>query len=225
VGPQFDEQSCAKSMKDRSHDAGEANSEGGCMSDRQPLISRTARIRPLWQLTVIAVVSAVVAIVGAGPAHAEAWPINDGFEGNPGARWSFFQEGGGFGRFDESLQRSGTTAAFISAGTGWSSVRREVTLDASGGFRTCGASIYGFAHLADATVALEVIDAATWTYVSYRTAFIPQGVLNYQQVNFRNFTHTTARLVFRISIDSSRDHVRRQLYLDDFLLWCSRPLS
>lgn len=198
------------------------------MSDWRPTSGRAAvLIRRVWQAAAVATVSAMVATIGASPAHAEAWPINDGFENNPSSRWEPFYTGQAFTTyyFGTGRERSGLYAGAVGAIDGWATISRVVTLNGSTGYRTCGASIYGWALDANTTIDLEVIDEATWTYVSYRQAGVRYSATeNYQLVDFANFPHTTARLVVRIGLQNS-EGVNKRVLLDDFELWCTRPLS
>jgi len=172
-------------------------------------------------LTTVAMTAAVL-LTAAGPAQAEPWPVTDSFENNPRNRWSFWLTGDAEGYLISSSPRTGGIMAILRPDRDWASIQRTVTLDPSGGARTCGASVYVGKRGLASTISLEVIDAATWTYISNTTAVapsLPYG--SYEVVNFANFAHRTSAMVFRIGMEDETG----DLDIDDFFLWCSRPLS
>lgn len=169
----------------------------------------------------IAVTTAAVLMTSAAPARAEAWPIIEGFESRPFDRWSPFVKGQGNIEASQEaiLAHGGLGSIFMFSRTGsWVSIERRITLDRSSGARTCGANVWASPQQNfDTDLNLEVIDAATWTYVSVKNVPITGG--RYQQVQFANFAHTDRTIVVRIVLS------KHNVNLDDFHLWCSRPLS
>ncbi|GAA4464484.1 hypothetical protein [Phytohabitans houttuyneae] len=169
----------------------------------------------------IALATVAVVTSGAAPASAEAWPVVEGFESRPFDRWSPYINGQGNIEASQAsiLAHSGVGSIFMYSATGsWVSIERRITLDRSSGARTCGANIWASPQANyDTSLNLEVIDAATWTYVSVKNVPITGG--RYQQVQFANFAHTDKPIVVRIVLS------KHNVNLDDFQLWCSRPLS
>jgi hypothetical protein len=189
--------------------------------------------RRLRALVMIMALSSAIVLTGAGPARAEAWPIGDSFENSPHTRWSDFAIGPSGAHFTsgDHLVRTGTLAVMLQARLGWASMERWITLDPSAGVRVCGASVFAFAlgsggTSGTATVNLEVIDAATWTYVSFATVEVVKSTTfdAWTLFNFSNFLHTSNTIVIRVGVDNPSQQLE-QVLLDDFSLWCSRPIS
>lgn len=189
-----------------------------------------------WARALVTVVaaSAVILLGGASPAAAEAWPINDSFENQPHTRWEDYHVDTAGAHFTggDHLVRTGSTAVMIQAHEGWASMERWITLNPSGGARVCGASVYGFAlkrttQGGTATVHLEIIDPVAWEYVSFAAhELVKTSVFDsWQQINFGNFLHTSDTILVRMALVNTSGEDFETVLLDDFTLWCSRPIS
>lgn len=130
----------------------------------------------------IAIALATVAAVALpSPAHAslfpQVWQLTDGFEVDPSDTWScwhsvedpMFVNGCNIGNASPN-PHSGFHTSWIQANSGWSDVGRSVHLDPflPGRTLSCEAQMWGRVLTTNTQLhgQLEVIDSATWTYVT-----------------------------------------------------------
>ena len=194
------------------------------MQRNHPASTRVSALRRVigGLITAVAVTAAAV-LTGAATAQAEPSPVNDSFENSPATRWRLWTTGRALAAFsDTTTPRSGAVAAYLLPLADWASVERSVTLDPASGFRTCDASVYVAKSFSPGgTVYLQIIDAATWTYITATTAVAPSHLDGYRQVKFAKFARTTATMVFRIGFENNKGG----LIVDDFSISCSNPLQ
>ena len=121
-------------------------------------------------LGVLAMATAIV-VATAGTAHASGWGTSDGFEYDPGATWSLYHVGVGGGGFEYNIgsAHNGLGNAWLDVTTGWSSL--AMTQRVTPGLAhqaTCGVSV-AIQPWGSATVNIEIVDPATWTYIALNT--------------------------------------------------------
>jgi hypothetical protein len=161
---------------------------------------RTRR-RGLRRGLVVAALAAVLIAVGAAPAHANVWQLTDNFENNPAGRWVPYASADGGGSFSNvaAWSHSGSWHAFRWVRTGFSSVHRNVYLTPAQLHQAnCLAAIYVQAVNYPAVVNFEVIDPASWTYISLKTAALNPG--GYQQLVTPSWAATRVDVVVRVSV-------------------------
>ncbi|GAA4461426.1 hypothetical protein [Phytohabitans houttuyneae] len=175
--------------------------------------------------TVVVTLAAVFA--GGAPAQAQPWPVVDGFEGDHQNRWAYTRTGDGWANTDTRPEyaRTGQNSATLGGASGWAAVEGWVVLDPTSSYRTCGANIYAWGNQ-ESLLHLELIDSTTWMYISRTEKVIPKSnTKDYRQVLFQNFPHTTTRIVIRMWVGGGQGSDPNEVHLDDFYLWCSRPIG
>lgn len=119
-------------------------------------------------MTATGLVAALILAVPGQASAATTVVFLDGFENNPGANWTF-EENGGYGDFEphDGIAHTGRTYAELwRFDTGWTSVDRTAKLPyPRAAKRTCFVNAY--VHEAAGTrFNIEVIDPGSWTYVT-----------------------------------------------------------
>ncbi|MFG1839557.1 hypothetical protein [Micromonospora sp. NPDC049175] len=177
--------------------------------------SRAAR------LTAAAVTATAVALtVAVGPAQADLWTHTDGFEGNPAAVWEFHRSGAGSGAYElgTGTAHSGWNNAILTTSAGgWSGVGKLLTVGprTAGHSTTCGGGFYVRAVSGSAVLNVEVIDPASWTYLSLRTVRITDTAWRLHDV--ASYANGPNQVFVRISLLGGSGAVR----VDDFAFQCS----
>jgi hypothetical protein len=155
----------------------------------------------------------------ASPAQAGIWQLNDGFENNPLGRWSFSGAGNHFGNFDgtNGVPRSGLEYADLTQwDVGWSAVGRNVHLHSAPA--TCGASVWILTSSVSSNVNLEIIDPATWTYISVKQVTVPRNNFAWQNFTFNTWTVGKQDVVLRIALLGPGSV--RVIKVDDLVVQC-----
>ena len=167
------------------------------------------------------------AAVAPTPAHAAwSWTLTDGFENNPNGRWTRnFHGAGTAANYDTAglYARTGFINAWMTAGASdtFVTTRRDVTLQLSGPSR-CGASVY-LSSAPGAAVNLEIIDPATWDYVSLRTVVVTGD--GYHRYEFNNWEPRTSTVILRMALLGDLDYLTTpgpHLRLEDVEVGCSK---
>ncbi|GAA3299340.1 hypothetical protein GCM10018962_76570 [Dactylosporangium matsuzakiense] len=178
------------------------------------------------------VVTAALAVPGA--AYASGWQLTDGFESNPSATWSCwnsvvdpnFVNGCNIG-FASPNPHSGTRTSWIQANSGWSDVGRTVSLTpfTAGRTLTCGARLWGRTLTFNAQLhgQLEVIDVATWTYVSVQpfTFTKANDYLIWRPVTTAAWVPPHKDVFVRIGLIGENNNELDALEVDDLTVSCS----
>jgi hypothetical protein len=171
------------------------------------------------------------------PAHAAVWSLYDGFEGDPASRWScwhtvedwFNSCAFAINRADwpESIRpRTGQNRGSLSGGTGWSDIGRSVRLTPfkEGVRLSCVAKIYVKHHAGIGNTVhaqLEVIDEATWTYVSVKPFTTVSADVNpWRQIVTDGWVAARPDVFVRIGIVGDNGSGVDTLQLDDMEVRC-----
>lgn len=141
--------------------------------------------------------------LGAAGARANLWQLQDDFEVNAPSTWHFEHAGVGGGFFDFSgfYARSPRSDAYIYVSTGFSSVGRIVSFTPFFPGRTLNsvAQIYVRPWGNNVKINFEVIDPATWTYVSLKTVTLANNS-SYQAITTDPFIPRKKELYIRVSV-------------------------
>jgi hypothetical protein len=167
----------------------------------------------LGRVVALAAVLVGLLIAGAGTAHA-AWSGSEQF--GPNAPVTFGAGGTGSGQLVVNTS-TGTGHARLStknAGS-WSAVERKFSKPAIDDF--CNASVYVNAGQATRKVNLEVIDPATWRYISLKQV----QVSGYQKISFPpNFKWAGTNMILRVALVNSGSPTTETLDVDDLSVGC-----
>jgi hypothetical protein len=196
------------------------------------------KIRRWTARVLVACLVATGTVVGVtSPAHAAVWQLTDSFEGDPASRWSCWHtvddwfNGCSFvinhADWPAAIRpRTGANRGSLSGGTGWSDMGRSVRLSPFQAGRTlhCAAGIYIKHHAGNGntvTAQLEVIDAATWTYVSIKPFTSVSATVNPWRLIGTDTWIPARRDVFvRIGILGDNGTGVDTLQLDDMVVQC-----
>jgi len=171
---------------------------------------RSTLFTPLRGLQLFAALSLLLGLEGRASA---GWFLTDGLE--PPTGWFFDGDGGHSGGFTTASYLSYSHSAKISSsGGGWSAVGRVVNIASFS--RPCDAEIFVKSVNASQSVSLEVIDPATWTYVSLTSVTISSGA--YRFISANGWTVAPySDVVIRVAIGGPGT---RAAYVDDLTVWC-----
>lgn len=186
---------------------------------------------------VVGLAAAGSVLGGTSPAHAALWQVTDGFEGDPASRWSCWHTvEDWFNRcsfvinhadWPEDIRpRTGANRGSLSGGTGWSDLGRSVRLSPfqAGRRLNCVAGIYLKHHAGNGNsvpVQLEVIDEATWTYVSIKQFTSVSAAVNQWRLVVTDSWVPARRDVFvRIGIIGDNGTGVDTIQLDDLVVQC-----
>lgn len=162
-------------------------------------------LRGANRLYTLAALGAAVILTGIGAttARASIWQLQDDFELNAPSTWRFEHAGVGGGYLDTTgnYSKSGIADAYIYSSSGFSSVGRIVSFTPflPGRTLTAAAAIYIRPWGGNVTLNFEVIDPATWTYISLKTVTLPT-TYTYQKVVTNAFIPYKKEVYVRVSV-------------------------
>jgi hypothetical protein len=141
------------------------------------------------------------------------WFTYDEFESNPSADW-FFHGGGSYtGQFVTSTYSSPTHSAKLTSTSGsWSAIGSYQTVWMAG---VCEIE-FMVKTTTTQNVNVEVIDPASWTYISLRTVSVSSGAFRLVTGNTWS-SYYGQDVVVRLAIGGSTS---RTAYVDDWYIWC-----
>ncbi|MEN3613991.1 hypothetical protein [Plantactinospora sp. ZYX-F-223] len=132
----------------------------------------------------------------ASPASAAIITVQDGFEGNQAANWSFTHVGDGTGGISSLQTHNGVKDGFISMrSAGFSSVGRRVFLPPT---TSCTAGIWVNPVLATQQINFEIIEPNSFTYVALKTVVL-SGAAPYTFVS-TSWNHGPTDILVRVSL-------------------------
>jgi len=156
-----------------------------------------------FRLLAVLWVAALMTGFAASSARASLWQLQDDFELNAPSTWHFEHSAVGGGFLDSSgvYSRSPKTDAYVYVTTGFSSVGRIVSFTPFLPGRTLNAfaRIYLRPWGTNVKVNFEVIDPATWTYVSLKTVTLANSP-TYQAVTTDLFVPYKKEVYVRVSV-------------------------
>lgn len=170
------------------------------------------------------------------PAHAAVWQVVDGFEGDPSSRWSCWHTEEHwanrctfFGR-DANLPavlnpRTGEKMGAVFVATGWSDIGRAVSLSPFQSGRTlrCGAAVHVLPPRTNDKVIgqVEVIDVATWTYVSITPFTLTSADFRkWRQITTSTWIPPRKDVFIRIGLIADDSPGVKEAHLDDVTVQC-----
>jgi len=185
----------------------------------RPLRRTTRTRRAGGRAAVVLPVATALVVASAGVAHASLWAHQDGFELDPTTTWSIEHYGNSNGGFDLGVgtARSGSNDAWLTAQDQFSAVGKPVHLTpAEFHAATCSAQIYVKA-VGPATLNVEVIEPASWTYIALNTVSLSGG--GYTAVGVGPWTPGPVDVYFRVSLLGNGG--RSQVRVDDLQVSCA----
>jgi hypothetical protein len=173
--------------------------------------------RAVQAVALAIVVSAGVIVVDTGAAQASLWQLTDGFDYQPASTWSIQTAGSGGGGFDinAGTARSAPNNAYLWSQTQFSGVGRSVTLRNNSTRTNCGAGVY-VNGLSGAKVNFEVIEPASWTYLSLRSVTLTGG--GYTQITVPPWSGGPNTVFVRISLLGAGSF--NSIRVDDLTVQC-----
>jgi hypothetical protein len=168
-------------------------------------------------------------------AHAASWSMSDGLDSNVAANWGCWQSESAAGNsclysqgtFILNVQSSGigmTNMYTVNGVTGWSDTGRSVSLTPfqQGRRLSCTAEMTVLPHyLTRPDVQLEVIDSATWTYISTQRLKFSAASLPFKKVTIVTpaWEPPSKNIYVRIGIIGSGTFAK--LFVDGLAVRCS----
>ena len=195
-------------------------------------------IRRWTARALVACLVAAGTVVGVtSPAQAALWQLSDGFEGDPASRWSCWhteehwgnQCGFVIGHSDwpaDIRPRTGENRGSLSVASGWSDMGRSVRLTPflSGRTLNCAAAMYVKHHAGtnnNVSGQLEVIDVATWTYVSIKPFTLTNADIGqWRKIVTANWIPPRRDVFVRIGLIGDSDPYLDTVQLDDAVVQC-----